>query len=378
MRDFKFHDKYYVGFQKNRYSQAEVFRMLGFATPNTGDHAFKKRKETVDGWSDKNLSPMDIDNKPIHGFKIVDTVSRYSTSNKMFRVEDPRGFELEIDVYNLLDIIERHTIVQGAIMEPMLWCRQGGTNFLISGNSEEYKHHVSGPKATSLDPGMYFKNRAGNVIYRFEGRLAYNLVGADLTRTDPYEIRNRSYYGYSWNRTPRTDFSGIKTVIKTIVNRKQDKPAFVYSEFSIDAEGKTKPYQNYYRKDVDPILRGKIVIRKTDIKDLIPVDVSEIKCDFIKSFKVPLATKMREVSYDYYTGRSEEKIKESYYTIEMNMSAASQTAPVLFKTKKESLEHEYTAQELIDFFDPIKYQQRRYSSDYHWGDITYVHEDIKS
>lgn len=89
MRDIKFHDKYYVGFQKSRYSNAETFRMLGFATPNTGDYAFKKRKATVDGWAEKDLSPMDLDNKPTHGFKIVDTVSRYSTSNKMFRIEDP-------------------------------------------------------------------------------------------------------------------------------------------------------------------------------------------------------------------------------------------------------------------------------------------------
>lgn len=88
MRDIKFHDKYYVGFQKNRYSRDETFRMLGFATPNTGDYAFKKRKATVDGWAEKDLASMDLDNKPTHGFKIVDTVSRYSTSNKFFRVED--------------------------------------------------------------------------------------------------------------------------------------------------------------------------------------------------------------------------------------------------------------------------------------------------
>jgi hypothetical protein len=58
-------------------------------------------------------------------------VSRYSTSNKFFRVEDPRGFELEIDVNNLLDLIEHHTIVQGTIMEPLVWARYGGNSELL-------------------------------------------------------------------------------------------------------------------------------------------------------------------------------------------------------------------------------------------------------
>lgn len=374
MRDIKFHDKYYVGFQKNRYSRDETFRMLGFATPNTGDYAFKKRKATVDSWAEKDLASMDLDNKPTHGFKIVDTVSRYSTSNKFFRVEDPRGFELEIDVNNLLDLIEHHTIVQGTIMEPLVWARYGGNNYLISSNSEEYKHYKNGPVRVGLNAGDWFMNKAGNVLYRFEGRMAYNLVGAQVWRKDPNE---RKYY-YNWNRQPRTDFSGVTTKVKTIVNRKQDKHAFVYTEYHLDEDGTTRTSRSYYRSDVPEIQKAKIVIRKTEIKDLMPIDADQVKCDFAKSFVVPLGEMLREVDYTYNHRDTDEVIDRTNYSVDMNMSCGEQTVPVLFKTKVESMAKTYDATELLNYFKPLEYRNHYYYSErtpgYH-GTITYVHED---
>ena len=375
MRDIKFHDQYYVGFQKNRYSKDEAFRMLGFATPNTGDSAFKKRKETVDRWAEKDLKPMDFENKPTHGFKIVDTASRYSTSNKFFRVEDPRGFELEIDVSNMLDLIEHHTIVQGAIMEPLLWARFGGNNYLISSNSEEYKYYKAGPVRVGLNAGDWFMNKAGNVLYRFEGRLAYNLVGAEAHRVD----RDDRRYNYGWlsyNRTERTDFTGVTTKVKTIVNRKQDKPAFVYTEYHLDENGVTRMSKCYYR-DVPDIQKARIVIRKTEIKDLMPIDVSTVKCDFAKSFVVPLGELLREVDYEHRHRDNDEVLDRTNYTIDMNMSTARQTVPVLFKTKAESMAKTYDSTELLNYFKPLDYQNYYYSTrpaHYH-GTVTYVHED---
>ncbi len=377
MRDIKFHDKYYVGFQKNRYNRDEVFRMLGFATPNTGDYAFKKRKATVDGWSEKDLAPMDLDNKPTHGFKIVDTVSRYSTSNKFFRVEDPRGFELEIDVNNLLDLIEHHTIVQGTIMEPLVWGRYGQGNYLVSGNSEEYKHYKTGPVRVGLNAGDWFMNKAGNVLYRFEGRLAYNLVGSQVHRVDR-DDRKYSYYGWSYNRQPRTDFSGVTTKVKTIINRKQDKPAFVYTEYNLDEDGVTRASRCYYRTDVPEIQKAKIVIRKTEIKDLMPIDVDQVKCDFAKSFVVPLGEMLREVDYTHNHRDTDEVLDRTNYSIEMNMSCGEQTVPVLFKTKAESMAKTYDATELLNYFKPLEYRNYYYYSErtpgWH-GTVTYVHED---
>lgn len=374
LRDIKFPEKYYIGFQRQHFSQEENFRMLGFATPNTGDYAFKKRKASVDGWSEKDLTPLDTENKPTHGFKIVDAVSSYSTSNKKFRVEDPRGFELEIDVYNLLEIIEKHTIVQGTIMEPMLWGRFGGDNYLISGNSAEYKHHLSGPKVSALAAGMWMKNKAGNILYRFEGRMAYNLVASHVYRKDP----DKHKHYYHWSHTnPRTDWSNVTTKIKTIVNRKQDKPAFVYSEFRLDENGVTRAEKCYHR-DIPDRQKARIIIRKTEIKDLLPVNESEVKCTFAKAFTVPVGELLKEIDYTYNHCDTDEVLNVTNYSVDMNMSAGQQTVPVLFKTKADSMAKTYDQQELLNFLKPLEYAGGYYYGNkpagWH-GTITYVHED---
>lgn len=57
--------------------------------------------------------PQIWDNIPIRGFRIVKSVSRYSTSNKLWRVLDPRGVEFEITTGVLEQLIEDATILKG-------------------------------------------------------------------------------------------------------------------------------------------------------------------------------------------------------------------------------------------------------------------------
>lgn len=52
-------------------------------------------------------------NDPIPGFKIMNSVSRYSTSNKLWRILDPRGYEFEISTACLEQIIEDAGISKG-------------------------------------------------------------------------------------------------------------------------------------------------------------------------------------------------------------------------------------------------------------------------
>lgn len=257
-------------------------------------------------------------------------------------------------------------------MEPLVWARYGGNNYLISSNSEEYKHYKNGPVRVCLNAGDWFMNKAGNVLYRFEGRLAYNLVGAHVWRKD---LDQRDYY-YSWNRQPRTDFSKVTTKVKTIANRKQDKPAFVYTEYHLDETGVTRANKCYYRPDVSDIQKAKIIIRKTEIKDLMPITKEQVKCDFAKSFAVPLGEMLREVDYTHAHRNTDEVLERTNYTVDMNMSCAEQTVPILFKTKAESMAKTYDAAELLDYFKPLEY--RNYYNSHpegYYGTVTYIHED---
>lgn len=64
--------------------------------------------------------PIVVDNEPLEGFKIVDFASRY-TGNKWIRIRDPRGFELEISVANLIEMVGKVTITNAVIQGKCVW-----------------------------------------------------------------------------------------------------------------------------------------------------------------------------------------------------------------------------------------------------------------
>ena len=134
----KFCDKLYVGFQRERYQSSDTPRVLGFAVPYGETKAEKKRMDTVDRWANKKEDNRIIENTPTRGFKLLEVVSRYRTSNKLFRVLDPRGFELEISSDNLLDITIASTIVRGEIIEECVWAQHNGA-YLMPTSSDRYQ-----------------------------------------------------------------------------------------------------------------------------------------------------------------------------------------------------------------------------------------------
>lgn len=70
---------------------------------------------------DKKIAPQVWFNDPLPGFKVSSTVSRYSTSNKLWRIVDPRGVEFEISTDAFEEIVMNSTIVKGEIMDECVW-----------------------------------------------------------------------------------------------------------------------------------------------------------------------------------------------------------------------------------------------------------------
>lgn len=130
---------------------------LGFATPLESNAAFEKRKRTVDNWAlpyaewdpvarknvaKKPLDAITIDNVPLAGFKVTDDVRRvyWGGGNVVWRVEDPRGFELEISSQNLMAIIQQVGVNPGGeIPGKCVWARDGASNILLHEATQEFK-----------------------------------------------------------------------------------------------------------------------------------------------------------------------------------------------------------------------------------------------
>lgn len=146
-KDIKFPTHHYVGFQVRSDSNVP----LGFMTPDGNDEAAKKRKYTVDEWAKKpsyynrgqtTLPAKSFENVPMSGFKMVKTVRHgggWGRGEAKWRVEDPRGFELEITSPNFAKIIDCTTIENGEILEKCMWARLRSENILVPVSSELYK-----------------------------------------------------------------------------------------------------------------------------------------------------------------------------------------------------------------------------------------------
>lgn len=141
-------EKHYVGMVKRIGDELP----LGFMTPWGEDAAAKKRMATVDTWARQSnyyntstkVEAQIIDNTPLSGFKFTSSIrnSGYGGHDK-WRIEDPRGFELEITSGNLATLMSVGMIDRGEINDQCVWGRQGANNILLSTATDEYKKAVN-------------------------------------------------------------------------------------------------------------------------------------------------------------------------------------------------------------------------------------------
>lgn len=109
------------------------------------DEKNKLRKETSwNNWRDHNIEPQDFDNEPTEGFvlnkKVGDYDSGWNHRHAYCRVYDPRGFEFEITIENLLYILENATSTKGKGLEgEFIYGWDGKDLVLLPVDSPDYK-----------------------------------------------------------------------------------------------------------------------------------------------------------------------------------------------------------------------------------------------
>jgi hypothetical protein len=105
----------------------------------------KLRKETSwQSWRDEKIEPKDFENVPTSGFvlnkKVGDYVSDWNHRQAYVRVYDPRDFEFEITIENLLYILENANSIKGKGLEgEFIYGWDGKELLLIPTESPDYK-----------------------------------------------------------------------------------------------------------------------------------------------------------------------------------------------------------------------------------------------
>lgn len=133
-----------VGFQKRKDTYTD---RLGYVVYY--DAKGKLRKQTSwEGWRHKDIDPADFDNAPTDGFVLnrsVGGVRNYNWNARKgkVRVYDPRDFEFEISIPNLLFILAECDCSRGKGLEgKFVYSWQGKELFLLPVSSQDYKNSV--------------------------------------------------------------------------------------------------------------------------------------------------------------------------------------------------------------------------------------------
>lgn len=195
--------------------------MCQYETTASGEVAsnVKKMQETGRSWiREGDKEGVIINNIPTKNIYVGSSVSRWSTSNKLFRVTDPRGFTVEIPTDNLATLLHHTTVVKGYVQEECVWGKDGSNHILLPINSEPYR--LSKEKQSVLDNelipvkdlkvGDWVRFFEASVDYYFLGRvkITWKLIGYERPKywgshykrnqeikevTDYYEIEDKQY-----------------------------------------------------------------------------------------------------------------------------------------------------------------------------------------
>ena len=112
----------------------------------TPDAATLKMQDTGRRWAEqhwgegekKGTTEAFYDNVPVKGVMIGDSVNRWTTDNKLFRVVDPRGFEVEVPTGNIAALLKYCTVEKGVIQQECVWGREGGSHLLLPVGTPPY------------------------------------------------------------------------------------------------------------------------------------------------------------------------------------------------------------------------------------------------
>lgn len=189
------------------------------------DEKGKLRKETSwNSWRDKKIDSQEFDNVPTTGFVLNKGVGGVRSSygwnprNEYIRVYDPRNFEFEVSVANLLFILRECDCSRGKGLEGEFVYSWDGTELvLLPASSQEYKlssgfSELQGKKVAAKDfvPGyVYVNKKQEDLIYI--GRMA-----SHVTASKSYINKDRSVKPFKshvfWNGKEFELHSGGKDI----------------------------------------------------------------------------------------------------------------------------------------------------------------------
>lgn len=131
-----------VGYNKKSNTTNGLLGYVIYYDLKTGE---LRKEKSQNSWRDKSIKSMDFDNVPMKGFLFSSNIVRgghYRGVVEKIRVFDPRGFDVEISIENLMKIIEHYTIEKAEINGKLAYTWYGNELLLLPIDSSEYKESL--------------------------------------------------------------------------------------------------------------------------------------------------------------------------------------------------------------------------------------------
>jgi hypothetical protein len=218
------------------------------------DHKNKLRKEASwEGWRDKKIDPSEFTNEPMSGFVLNKGVGGYRASygwdarNEYIRVYDPRDFEFEISVANLLFILQETSAIKGKGLEGEFVYAWDGTELVLlplgcaeyqacNTHTERQSKKVS---AKEVKPGFSYVMKNGtNVMYlgKYEYVAKHHYYGFKKGELKHVFLNlDEPNPEYSWTEPyiTTTGFTGLAEAVSTnsLTNFPDELDRFLNSKY---------------------------------------------------------------------------------------------------------------------------------------------------
>jgi len=226
------------------------------------DHKGKLRKEkSWNGWRNQKIKSVDFENEPTAGFVLNRKVGGgnygWHSRQAKIRIYDPRDFEFEITLENLLFILEECSSIKGKGLEgEFVYAWDRDKIVLLPVSSQEYKssseHTANQTKKVTKDSmaeGCMYRTKKGfEVMYLGRHSWVYETkvykdfprpeadIKKDQDRKDKEIAKAKKTYGKQWKRYARYSVVEPKKTEsrQVILTHKDKKHIFV----SLDGEFK--------------------------------------------------------------------------------------------------------------------------------------------
>lgn len=276
------------------------------------------RKETSwESWRDKKIEPMEFENVPTSGFVLNKTAGgtrghSWEQRQTYTRVYDPRGFEFEITIPNLLFILQECDSSKGKGLEgEFVYSWDGKDLVLLPAIADEYQQSILFTETQSLKVSskdlkegcVYINSKMEELIYLGKYRYAdretyrYNDKLSDKKMFIFLPVDDGTKQG-SWRYWNRNYFilNGLTSIKKMVSDVPVDNFSTILQNFL------ESPYSSEY------IGIEYFPLNNEEINELLNLKNNSSKTVYIESTKEPVCIMNTEDGYREY-----HLVKENYW-----------------------------------------------------------------